>query len=1393
MEALKTSSHAGTDVLIGPSAKGDPMVLSIPTRKVVMKPMSVALLGSIVLLGAVFSAWAQQAVTTVTGRVVTVEGSPVPGAEVTGPGGESSVTGPGGTFTLTGVPATADVVVRAKATVGGSQLFGLSSPTTTTPDGTTAVGDIVIDAFLGDGTDGSLVTSHSEEVVNTAHRLAGNNAAGDTAVMLDGTTGFRVGGEVMIIQIQGEAAGKYEFARVAAVSPSSVTLATPLKNGYEATNGVANVLTVPNYTDVTVSSGTTLLARPWDGATGGIVAFRVQGRVAVEHEASISVHGAGFRGGRRDTNRGCGASGGQRGESIRGFSPSFGNTAPFFGGGGAGGPDSCAGCGGDSPAGGGGYGTPGGDSVNPGGPSNAGRGGLTYGGPDLFQEIYLGSGGGESHWAGRLGGNGGGIILIYANIIDALYGPISANGADGSADSGHPSGAGSGGSLLLFADQVVTSDTTGLHADGGKGHETQPCIPCCGDPEREVGGAGGAGRVLVRARSIVQQTSPQLHGPRLWLDFQGSPFFRFGASPTTQIYSLHYNNRGDAEATDVQLSLVIPIPMHATFLDAPGATTESATGDGMQILGAHVPSIPPGASGSILVRLDLVDPSAVTAHELVRISAVTVPFDTGDSLMAKEPEPTAVCSPPTNTLCTSDASGSPEECATRQRLWEHHIDVNNPPCPEKCDGTCDKSAPCPALHCTSVSRVGSNTIVRLLDFQSLLGCPLVLTGGSESSIHTIGTGFCSHCQGSTVDVRLDLFSQGCVEDFVAGFCTSIPPSHGKDGSIWNRWNCRDSDISGQGKIITFESYPDECMNHYDIEFYDEYHGPWNRFCKTGFDRLVEMITSHDPNEITGPSGHGDERWIDALDRADYQISFENKSTASAAAQTVVVRDTLDSSVYDFSTFSFGAVWFADRVVAPPDNAPDFVSDVDLRPAMHLIARVHGHFDASSGRLEWTFTSIDPDTGLPTTDPVAGFLPPNLNSPEGQGGVLFSIQMKHGLSPGTSIANSAVIVFDDNAPIATNTWTNRIDYTLPESHVLPLPLQTMSSVISVNLSASDTGSGVQSITLYVSDNYGPFRVAEDTLGQGPTIYLGTSGHTYQFLTMAVDRAGNREADKSTGEAITTITAARPVAKCTNVSSPTDPGLCSAAEVSVDDGSYDPDGVIASHTQAPPGPYGLGETPVDLTVLDNEGLTDTCSAVITITDQESPQLVCPEATIECDTAGGTRSAFEAPHADNCPGLDAPSCTPASGSFLGLGITPITCTIQDVAGNISTCNGGITVVDTTPPTLSQVQAFPSVLWPPNHRLVAVSLTVSATDVCDSAPVCRVSSVKSSEPGRTNGSGNTFDDWQIIGPLTVSLRAERSGQGQDREYTIGVECSDSSGNKTTGEARVRVPRTAR
>jgi hypothetical protein len=130
-----------------------------------------------------------------------------------------------------------------------------------------------------------------------------------------------------------------------------------------------------------------------------------------------------------------------------------------------------------------------------------------------------------------------------------------------------------------------------------------------------------------------------------------------------------------------------------------------------------------------------------------------------------------------------------------------------------------------------------------------------------------------------------------------------------------------------------------------------------------------------------------------------------------------------------------------------------------------------------------------------------------------------------------------------------------------------------------------------------------------------------------------------------------------------------------------------------------------------------------------------------------------------------------------------------VSDDQGTSSQCTGTVTVVDNTPPTITSISVNPSVLWPPNHKMVPVSVSVSTRDNCDAKPICGIAPITSNEPINGLGDGDTAPDWEITGDLTVNLRAERSGTGIGRIYTIAITCTDTTGNPSVQNVVVTVP----
>ena len=200
------------------------------------------------------------------------------------------------------------------------------------------------------------------------------------------------------------------------------------------------------------------------------------------------------------------------------------------------------------------------------------------------------------------------------------------------------------------------------------------------------------------------------------------------------------------------------------------------------------------------------------------------------------------------------------------------------------------------------------------------------------------------------------------------------------------------------------------------------------------------------------------------------------------------------------------------------------------------------------------------------------------------------------------------------------------------------------------------------------------------------------------------------------------------------------------------------------------------------LGNYSVT-THNGLLTITDTTPPSLTLPaNITGQALSPAGLVVSYVATASDLLDGAVGVTCAPISGAVFAVGATTVRCSSSDAHGN--TAQGSFTVTvagDTAAPVIQSVTPSVTSLWPPNKSMIPVSISVHASDNLDAAPACHVSSVTSNE--------GSSADWQITGPLTVSLRADRNGNGNGRTYTITVRCTDAFGNTASASTGVVVP----
>ena len=181
-----------------------------------------------------------------------------------------------------------------------------------------------------------------------------------------------------------------------------------------------------------------------------------------------------------------------------------------------------------------------------------------------------------------------------------------------------------------------------------------------------------------------------------------------------------------------------------------------------------------------------------------------------------------------------------------------------------------------------------------------------------------------------------------------------------------------------------------------------------------------------------------------------------------------------------------------------------------------------------------------------------------------------------------------------------------------------------------------------------------------------------------------------------------------------------------------------------------------------------------------------------------AGGARDSPEDGDKASATDICDPSVTPVSDAAkkfpngFPLGESTVHWTAVDDSGNQGTATQKVIIKDTIPPVLT-LSLSPTMLWPPNHKLVPITATITVTDVCDPHPTVKLVSIKSSEPDNGLGDGDTTEDIQGAkfgtDDLSFLLRAERRGGGPGRTYTVIYEATDASGNSSQNKATVTVP----
>lgn len=370
-----------------------------------------------------------------------------------------------------------------------------------------------INAQFGSGNFGSYTVFGPGEVINQYTAVVDVNTA-TREIEASNASLFIPGSKALLIQMEGGVPGTWEFVHVVQTTSVMVRVLN-IQRTYDPFAGKVQLVTVPEYSDLYIPTGTSVVPLPWNGFTGGVVTCMVSGTLTIDAGGFIDASGSGFQSGTQGFG-GVGGQGGAGGIAPGGNGGAIGLLGNAFSGGGSGAeyglpanlptPPSqpnCPGCAAGSTnagnisanllvMGGCGYGGNGGNGSYGAGGGGAGANGLVLG----LDGTPGGSGG--TGGDGGLGGAGGGVILISARTLDLPQQECMLANGMSALSGGQAGNGGRGGDGGLGGDGCNTggSGGGGGGADGANGGN---------------GGNGGSGGMIKIIRGTASPAPQSFH------------------------------------------------------------------------------------------------------------------------------------------------------------------------------------------------------------------------------------------------------------------------------------------------------------------------------------------------------------------------------------------------------------------------------------------------------------------------------------------------------------------------------------------------------------------------------------------------------------------------------------------------------------------------------------------------------------------------------------------------------------------------------------------------------------------------------------------------------------------------------------------------------------------
>ncbi|WP_033961693.1 BspA family leucine-rich repeat surface protein [Psychroserpens jangbogonensis] len=252
----------------------------------------------------------------------------------------------------------------------------------------------------------------------------------------------------------------------------------------------------------------------------------------------------------------------------------------------------------------------------------------------------------------------------------------------------------------------------------------------------------------------------------------------------------------------------------------------------------------------------------------------------------------------------------------------------------------------------------------------------------------------------------------------------------------------------------------------------------------------------------------------------------------------------------------------------------------------------------------------------------------------------------------------------------NTETCSFDVNVNDNEA---PTITCSGIVTVN---ADANCEATSVTLGAPTTNDNCSVASVTNNLATLLPFPIGSFTVTWTV--TDSAG---LTATCDQTVTVVDNIPPTITCpSDITLNTDAGLCTASSVSLGTPTTTDNCSVGYNNDAPVA-FSIGTTTVTWTATDGSGNTATCTQDVTVEDNENPNAICQNISVQLNPGFG--SITIAPNdldngsTDNCT-IDTISLSQTTFSCGDIGTNSVTLTVTDVAGNSDTCTATVTITD-------------------------------------------------------------------------------------------------------------------